>query len=177
MPIPEFVRKVRTSVRVSLPGLDFVEGFLSLAPRAEYHDGPQTVLERLNTSDRFVPIQRTGERDVLLVNPFDIEMVEPISNVPESLVVPPAFRITHEERVRVRFMSGRQVEGILRFELPDELNRVSDFLNGDEDFFALHLAHGIALVNKRRVSLTRLYQQSPKPARGGADGEATGTEG
>jgi hypothetical protein len=74
LPIPEYVRKVRTSVRVSLPGTDVVEGFLSLAPQAEYHDGPQTVLERLNAAERFLPIQRTGERDVLLLNPRDIEL-------------------------------------------------------------------------------------------------------
>jgi hypothetical protein len=93
------------------------------------------------------------------------------------LIVPPAFRITHEERVRVRFMSGRLLEGTLRFELPDELNRVSDFLNAEEDFFALHLPHGIALVNKRRVSHTRLYEQSPKPTRSSEGAEATGTDG
>uniref|UniRef100_A0A832I303 Uncharacterized protein n=1 Tax=Eiseniibacteriota bacterium TaxID=2212470 RepID=A0A832I303_UNCEI len=176
LPIPEYVRKVRTAVRVALPGLDLLEGFISLAPRAEHHDGPQTILERLNGPDRFVPIQRSGERDVMLVNPLDIESVEPLGNVPLTLVLPPAFRITHEERVRVRFMSGRQVEGVLRFELPDELNRVSDFLNADEDFFALHLAHGTLLVNKRRISLTRLYEASPRPARGERSAPATGTD-
>lgn len=175
--LPTFVRKVRTAVRVSVPGLETIEGSIALDPRAEGHDGPQTLLERLNDDDRFIPVQRTGERDVMLVNPHDIETLEPLSNVPESLVVPPAFGARHEERVRVRFMSGRQVEGTLRYALPGDFNRVSDFMNGPDDFFALHLAHGVVLVNKRRVSLTRLYERSPKPAAGEDAPPATGTDG
>lgn len=171
-PAPEYVRKVRVSVRILLPGQDPVEGFVSLDPSAERHQGPQTLLERLNRGDRVLPVLRGGERDVLLVNPLDVEVVEALANVPAELVVPPTYLVTHEERVRVRFMSGRMVEGTLRFELPNELNRVSDFMNADDDFFSLAGPHGILLVNKRRVSTTRLYEESPRPGQAREEREA-----
>jgi len=160
---PVFVDKVRVAVRIVLPTQEPLEGFVSLAPRAEFHDGPETLLERFNSGDRVIPVQRNGERDVLLLNPQDIESVTGMSRKAHELIAPESFRITNEERVRIHFMSGRQIEGMLRFELPDDLNRVSDFLNRGEDFFVLHAVNGVVLVNKRRVSTARLYQQSPRP--------------
>jgi hypothetical protein len=160
---PCFVEKVRAAVRIALPSQQPLEGFVSLAPTAEFHGGAETLLERFNSGDRVIPVQRNGEKDVLLLNPHDIESVSSMSRTAQDLMAPEPFRITHEERVRVIFMSGRQIEGVLRFALPDDLNRVSDYLNRDEDFFVLHTPGGTVLVNKRRVSTTRLYQQSPRP--------------
>jgi hypothetical protein len=48
-------------------------------------------------------------------------------------------------------------------ELPEMLNRASDFLNGEEDFFPLVTNHGIVLLNKQRVLYTRAYESSPLP--------------
>ena len=78
-------------------------------------------------------------------------------------VCPPTYSVTREERVSVRFRSGLELEGLLRMELPEMLNRASDFLNGPEDFFALMTADGVVLVNKRAVFDTRVYESSPLP--------------
>jgi len=63
----------------------------------------------------------------------------------------------------VRFQGGAEVEGLLELELPETLNRTTDFLNGAADFSPLLRRDGILLVNKHRVVETRLYDRSPRP--------------
>jgi hypothetical protein len=53
-------------------------------------------------------------------------------------------------------------------ELPETLNRASDFLNGEEDFFPLVTKQGIVLLNKHRVLYTRVYESSPLPLGSGS---------
>lgn len=106
-----------------------------------------------------------GESGVLLVNPLDVEGVQPAEGTPTELVRRESFGPLREERIRVRFRSGTELEGIVRFELPQNLNRVSDFLNGPESFYALDTPEGVWLVHKRLVCSTRLFQESPRPGR------------
>lgn len=46
--MPEYVAKLRARVRIGRPGEETIEGVVALAPRARFHDGPETILERLN---------------------------------------------------------------------------------------------------------------------------------
>ena len=48
-------------------------------------------------------------------------------------------------------------------ELPEHLNRVSDFLNQLEDFFPLGAERGVLLINKSRLACLRLFEGSPPP--------------
>jgi hypothetical protein len=53
---------------------------------------------------------------------------------------------------------------LLQLELPNELNRASDYLNLADDFFTLETSEGLLLVNKFRVREVRVFVASPMPA-------------
>ena len=142
--MPQFISKLRVPARVTMAGLPPLEGMLSLCPRAEFHDGPETLIELLNGGERVLPLEIEADRAVALLTRCEIDTVEPLVGTSARLVVPMALRVTREERVRSRRCAATaRSNGTLRFELPDELNRASDFLNGHEDFFALDTARGL----------------------------------
>lgn len=159
-----YVEKIKVPVRLALRGEAAEPGCLSLSPYAELHEGPETLLERLNQPTRIVPFHRDSDGAVLLVNRVAIEFVEAAAGLDPAFVRPPAYRFTREERVRVRLIGGAAFEGVLAMELPQEFNRTSDFLNAEEDFFPLSSASGTLLVNKRRLLEVRVFS-APAPAR------------
>jgi hypothetical protein len=71
--------------------------------------------------------------------------------VEPRLVRPATYRATSQELVRVHMAGGESFEGVLAIEMPDETNRASDYLNGDDLFFPLRMPGGTRLVNKLRV--------------------------
>ncbi|HEY3215337.1 MAG TPA: hypothetical protein VGK93_02470 [Candidatus Eisenbacteria bacterium] len=160
--MPEFSPKLRVAVRVRLSGEEPMDGFLLLSPESDFRPGPETILERLNASDRVIPFHRRSDGTTLLLTRLDLEWVV-AGRGKGDLSVPPSHFVTHQERVRIRFSGGGEMEGLIQMELPETLNRASDFLNGADDFFPLATVQGIYLVNKTRVLETRLFQSSPLP--------------
>jgi len=156
------VQKLRVGVEVATSSGPKLGGWIALAPAAALHDGPESLLDRLNGGDQVIPMEGS-EGSVLLVNPMEIEFVRPEEGTAEELIRRENFGPTREERIRVRFRSGAELEGVIRFELPPNLNRVSDFLNGTDAFYPLDTAEGVAIVHKRLVSATQLFQDSPRP--------------
>ena len=92
-----------------------------------------------------------------------------IGHVTVSTEVEPQFvrsrliAVTREEHVLVEMEDGVKLEGNLLVELPEHLNRASDFLNLPEDFFPLVTRQGAVFVNKAKVRVTRVFAKSPKP--------------
>jgi hypothetical protein len=166
--MPEYVSKLRAAVVVCQVGQEQMEGTLSLSPQAEFHYGPETILERLNSRDRILPFHRREDGAVLLVTRAELEWVAAGRGVGRELVCPHTYQVTREERVQVCFVSGQQMTGLLQMELPEMLNRASDFLNGEEDFFPLVTEQGIVMINKRRVLYTRVFESSPLPLGAGS---------
>ena len=158
-----YIEKLQAAVRVSQTGEEPVDGWLSLSPQAEHHDGPETLLDLLNSSLRVLPLVRGEGQPVLLLMRTGVDWVMPAPDVARELVGPRTWRVTREERVEVRFLDGRRLEGLIQMELPDDLNRASDFLNGPDDFFALQTPFATLLVNKASVRDTLVYQSSPRP--------------
>lgn len=170
-----YIEKIRVPVRVSQAGLAPIDGYLALGPQAEFHAGPETLLERLNTISRVIPFQRGEDERTLLFSRAEVEWVAADPAVAPSLICPPNYQVTSEERVSIRLSSGTSLEGQVQMELPEHLNRASDYLNGVEDFFPLMTPFGVLLVNKLRVSCFELHAVSPSPpfAGGGSSrGEA-----
>ena len=158
-----YIEKLQAAVRVSQPGEEPLEGCLSLSPQAQYHDGPETLLDLLNSGVRVLPLLRSGGEPALLLARLQLDWVMPAPEVPRELVCPRAYLITREERVGLQFADGRSLEGLIQMELPEDLNRTSDFLNGPEDFFPLLTPFGVVLVNKSSVRETLVYESSPRP--------------
>lgn len=150
------IEKLRVPVRLALIGCAPVEGHLSLAPNAELHDGPETLLERLNSPTRVVPFHRAEDDAFLLVVRAHIEWLVAGPEVAPQLVRTVHYQHTREEHVRVRLLGGATHDGVLAFEMPHEFNRASDFLNGDEDYFPLRTSQGVMLIHKDCVLDIRL---------------------
>lgn len=159
----EFIQKLRTLVRYSRPGDEHAHGILSLGSAAPTHDGPETILERLNTADRVIPFESPDGGTVTLVSRLDLAWVAPRPGTDSKLIGPGTFIVTRQERVRVRIEDGEMLEGVLQMELPEGFNRVSDFMNSPDDFFPLATPDGVYLVNKGRVREIQLFLASPRP--------------
>jgi hypothetical protein len=155
--------KYRLPVTFSVTGGAAVSGWVSLQRHSEFRRGPQTLLERLNERVRVLPVV---EREFThLVSRALIEWAEPGEGVDAGLVGPSSYAVTHEERASVQLASGETLEGIVEIEMPHGYNRTSDFINGEDDFFALRCAERTLLVNKRRIRDLRLGVTShPDPA-------------
>jgi hypothetical protein len=149
--MPRYIEKIRVPVRLARLGAPPEPGTLALAPYAELHTGPETLLERLNTPTQVVPFQLPDSDVVLLVMRPHIEWVDADEAVEPRLVRPATYRATSQELVRVHMAGGESFEGVLAIEMPDETNRASDYLNGDDLFFPLRMPGGTRLVNKLRV--------------------------
>ena len=161
--MPRYVGKLLVPGRIVQRGGEPIVGSVSVAERAELRPGPETLLEVLNTPRRVIPLLRENDHAIVLLNRLGIEYVEPDPSVEASLVRPANYRVTREERVEVRFLGGHGIEGRLEMELPEHINRASDYMNGPEDFFPLVTRNLTILVNKSRVSGTRVFESSPKP--------------
>jgi hypothetical protein len=161
--MPQYVEKIRVPVRLSAPGIADLRGEVALAARAAFRDGPETLLELLNSPQHVIPFMREPEDDVVLVNRLAIDWLSADESLEPSWIMPPPYRLTREERVEVAFLDGHKTTGTIPMELPQHLNRASDFLNGSEDFFALVTAEATVLVNKSRIAGVRLFQGSPRP--------------
>lgn len=160
---PHFVTKVRVPVRIARALETPLDGVLCLSPSSAVRPGPETILERLNAGDRVVPVEGLSGGDMRLVARLDVEWVAPNPGVDYRLIGPTTFRVTHQERVLVRLRGGDSFEGVIQMELPEGYNRVSDFLNGAEDFFPLATAQGVLIVNKHAVREVTLFEPSPLP--------------
>ncbi len=159
----DYIEKLRVAASVSLPGREPMIGYFALAPQAEFRLGPETLLERLNTHDRVIPFIRREDEATCLIARLGREWGKAGTDGKPSRVCPPRGAGIREEWVRVRFQGGAEVEGLLELELPETMNRATDFLNAAPDFFPLLRRDGIVLVNKHRVLETHLYDRSPRP--------------
>src|SRR5262245_2163113 len=114
-----YVEKIRVPVRVSQAGLPPIDGYLSCGPQAEFHAGPEPLLELLKPRTRVIPLQRSEDERTLLLSRSDIDWVAADPAVQSSLVCPPTYQVTHQESVEIRLVGGASLEGHVQIELPE----------------------------------------------------------
>ena len=161
--MPDFIDKLRVTVRIARSGEPPIEGALSLLAHSPLHPGPETLLELLDPPGGFLPFERTADDSVLLLSRPHIAWVMAGPGVDPDLVRPPIHRLAREERVRVCLSDGEALDGALQMDLPESLNRASDYLNEPRRFFALVTRQGTFLVHKAAVREVCLFDTSPLP--------------
>jgi len=120
------------------------EGSLFLHLTAESHDGPETVLDRLNTPDRFLVLSVADDSPVVLLNKAQIIRVDVASKT--------AAAAADVEHVRVRLINGEQLDGTVRVEGPEGHHRLSGLLNAQSAFLPLQGPARLHLLQKRFIS-------------------------
>lgn len=159
----EYVGKLRVPVRIQLANADAVDGFLSVAPRSAIYEGSETLFELLNAPQRVLPFIVASDESVMLITRQHLDWVEAGEEVDPELVCPRPYMVTREEIVAVEWLDGTRLQGKLPMELPDDINRASDYMNNPDDFFPLVMTAGTMLVNKLRLRAVRIFSASPRP--------------
>ncbi len=159
-----FVQKVRVAVRVSQLNRDTRDGWFMLAPKPDAASGPSTIIDLLNAPSVVIPFFPRNDPNVALLTVAHLEWVAVGGDVATHFVRPSGRRVTREQRVELRFIDQRHVEGIIQWDAREDSLRLSDFLNGPDDFFVLNASTGVLIVNRRRVVETRVAEASPRPA-------------
>jgi len=161
--MPVIVQKVRVPVRVSQPNQDPRDGWFLLFPKAVDGESPECIVELLNSPRVVLPfIQQDGL--ILLLTRQNIDWVAVGSSVPDDLVLRPGYRVTHSQRVELRFTDESRVDGIIQWDSTHRNLRLSDFLNWCDDFFVLKTGFGILVVNRQRIRET-LVVDSAAPSK------------
>jgi hypothetical protein len=161
-----YVIKRRTTVWVSQPGEETVEGVFCLTIDSPELHRAETILDLLKSSRRMVPFVRAGDQRVVLLTRMNIDWVIAGSDVPAEHIFPPDHVVGFEEPVQVQFLAGRTIEGQLQIERLNESTRASDYLNGPGDFFPVVTRLGTLLANKSRVRETVLVESNERRAQG-----------
>jgi len=148
-----YIPKRRIPVTLWSDHLQGVQGvvFLDLDAAGNRH---QTVLEKLNESERFLPVGIGNDGRIHLFNKRRLSRVTSGRQVIQSDVFTRGFLPWREEESVVRLDDGTTLTGRIWMPLQRETQRISDFLNQHGwDFFplitpiAVHLIHTTAVVD------------------------------
>ncbi len=151
------VRQVRVSV-LSADGV-WSSGHLFLKPLAETHSGPETVLDRLNDRDAFLPVQLPGERAITLLNKGHIVRLVVQDGRPGDALTEDQENLSGRiEPVHCTVVPGQRLSGWLSIQGPQWQSRLSDYLNNlPGAFFPLYADDALHLINK--LAVLRLHSQ------------------
>ena len=155
---------MRVPVRISQLSRDVRDGCFLLAPHAGTDSASATLLELLNSSRAVIPFFPRNDSNVVLLTRAHLEWVAVDLEVAPHLIRANARRVTREQRVELRFLDNRHVEGIVQWDAREDTLRLSDYLNGPDDFFVINTPSGAMIANRSRIVETRLAEVSPRPA-------------
>lgn len=154
----QVIPKRKVEVRVHLADGDVRRGCVFLDYIDVIHRGEQTLLDKLNDDYDWFPMSGEALR---IVNRGHVVMVEPEEGLATNLVCKENSPVYRRERVTVLLSSGREIEGQIAMDLPDEFSRVSDFLNFPQNFFAVETDRGHVLVSKEHVVSLAPHERPP----------------
>ncbi len=126
------------------------EATLSLHLNAETHQGTETVLDRLNDPNLFLPLRVPGDLPVVFLNKSQIIRVD----VPHEEVAPADpehVAETNIQPIKVQLINDVQLQGNVRIDGPSGRRRLSDFLNTQPAFLPLVGPDLLHLLHKRFI--------------------------
>jgi hypothetical protein len=136
-----------------------IEGTLSLHLNAANHPGAETVLDRLNDPNPFLPLRVPGDPPVVFLNKIRILRVD-VSHEEVTPVDPERADDTNIQPIKVKLINGEQLHGTVRIDGPSGRRRLSDFLNTPLAFLPLVGPKSLHLLHKRFIA--RIEPQQSK---------------
>lgn len=126
------------------------EATLSLHLNAEMHEGNETVLDRLNDPNLFLPLRVSGDLPVVFWNKIQIVRVDaPLEG--GTPVDPEHEAESNTQPIKVQLINGMQLQGTVRIDGPRWRRRLSDFLNTQPAFLPLVGPELLHLLHKRFI--------------------------
>jgi hypothetical protein len=126
------------------------EGTLSLHLNAEKHQGTETVLDRLNDLNLFLPLRVPGDLHVVFLNKIHIVRVD-VPHEEGAPVDPEDVAESNIQSIKVQLINGEQLQGTVRIDGPSGRRRLSDFLNTQPAFLPLVGPELVHLLHKRFI--------------------------
>ena len=120
-----------------------LEATVFLAKYAMHHSGEQTVLDLLLEDDPFLPAKAVNGE-------FHLVRKGMISHLRCQVDLDPALEYT-ERNVKVSFLGGELLQGLVKMDLPSHAARLTDYINGGAEFFPLFSGELSYLVNRSLV--------------------------
>ncbi|MBI5709032.1 MAG: hypothetical protein HZC42_01840 [Candidatus Eisenbacteria bacterium] len=161
-----YIPKRRVPVTLWSGDLQGVSGwiFLDLDAAGVRH---QTVLEKLNESQPFLPAAVGEEGRIHLFNKSRLVRVSPGRQVIQSDVFTRGFQPWREEEAEVVLADGAVLGGRVWMPLQRETQRLSDFLNQQgQGFFVLLTSTGAHLIHPAGVVELRISESAGAPLAG-----------
>ena len=123
-----------------------MKGVVFLSTETFNHLARQTLSDLLNEPGDFFPF-RSEAGKFCVTNKQTITHIrfEPLDDNPDEQF------LGHREEVEVKFVGGEQLTGDVMIEMPEEKNRLFDFINAQEGFFMLQNQEAHYLVNVRQL--------------------------
>lgn len=120
-----------------------LEATVFLAQYAMHRSGEQTLLDLLLEEDPFLPAKTaSGE--------FHLVRKGMISHIRCQVELDPALEYT-ERQVKISFLGGELLQGLLKMDLPAHAARLTDYINGGAEFFPLFADGHCYLINRSLV--------------------------
>jgi hypothetical protein len=137
------INKRRRSAVVHWSDDRFTEGSFFLQDYADVHTGRELILDVLNSSTDFLPLEEANKNRVSLVNKRRIRWVElKERDLLEEIMLP------QEKPVEVEMLGGNLFRGRFLVEMPPERSRLSDHLNLTPQFIYLLQEDRDLILNK-----------------------------
>lgn len=154
----QVIPKRKVEVRVHLVDGEVCHGSVFLDYIDVIHRGEQTLLDKLNDDYLWFPMGGDG---LQILNRSHVILVEPETGLAANLVCSQNSPVYRREHVTVRLQGGREIDGQIAMDLPDDFSRVSDFLNFPQNFFAVETSRGPVLVSKEHVISLTPHERPP----------------
>jgi hypothetical protein len=145
------VEKRRVPVIIRSLDCEDIKGELYLSLFSKNHTGQETVLEFMNSPERFFVLRLEADPPVRMMNKDRISEIE-ISAEAELGIQDLSKMGAKEEPMEVRFNKQVSLNGNAYVELPPAKSRLIDFLNQDDKFFLLRTGQTVHIINRRQIS-------------------------
>lgn len=139
------IETVRKKAGVFFPDGSRIGGNFFVLPVSPIHGGAEMLSELLADERNFIPFE-VEDGKIALLRKENIRMI-----CVEEKEGDNNHLNTRQIDVRLCFVSGETMQGTIHYELPESHSRLSDFLNGCDEFFHFESGDKSYLVNTRFI--------------------------